>query len=74
MPHVFGQAEEGERRPRHRPSFRAKMRSASTATRFAKLGLGELKAKAFYAAKNADTAKDGKDRIIYDTEVGEAPL
>ncbi len=38
--------------------------------RFAKLGLGELNRKAFHAAKNAHNAKDGKDRIIYDTESG----
>jgi serralysin len=37
---------------------------------FAKLGLGELKKKWFYAARNANEAKDGKDRIIFDTESG----
>ena len=37
---------------------------------FAKLDLGELKSKAFYAARNAHEAKDGKDRIIYDTDSG----
>ena len=38
---------------------------------FTKLKVGDLKAKAFFAKKNADEAKDGKDRIIYDTTSGE---
>ncbi|MCB1499239.1 MAG: hypothetical protein KDK07_05540 [Bauldia sp.] len=38
---------------------------------FKKLKLGELKSKAFFAGKNADQAKDGKDRIIVDTKTGE---
>jgi Ca2+-binding RTX toxin-like protein len=37
---------------------------------FARLGLGELSRKAFYAARNAHKADDGKDRIVYDTESG----
>jgi serralysin len=37
---------------------------------FAKLDLGELGRKAFYAARNAHEAKDGNDRIIYDTDSG----
>lgn len=37
---------------------------------FAKLGLGELGRKAFYAARNAHKAEDGNDRIVYDTESG----
>ena len=38
---------------------------------FTKLKLGELPKKAFFAKKNADEAKDSKDRIVVDTKSGE---
>ena len=38
---------------------------------FKKLGTGDLSKKAFFAHKNADDAKDSKDRIVYDTKSGE---
>jgi Ca2+-binding RTX toxin-like protein len=38
---------------------------------FKKLGPGDLSRKAFFAKKNADSAKDKKDRIIYDTKSSE---
>jgi serralysin len=37
---------------------------------FTKLKLGDLRKSAFYAHKNADEAKDGKDRIVYDPKSG----
>lgn len=37
---------------------------------FGNLRVGDLKKKWFYAAKNASEARDGKDRIVYDTESG----
>jgi Ca2+-binding RTX toxin-like protein len=38
---------------------------------FKKLKVGELKTKSFFAKKKADEAKDGKDRIVYDTKSGD---
>ena len=38
---------------------------------YKKLKIGDLKKKAFYAHKNADHAKDGKDRIVVNTKSGE---
>ncbi len=38
---------------------------------FKGLKTGDLKAKAFFAKKKANEAKDGKDRIVYDTKRGD---